>query len=183
MEVSLNSKKVILKSFLGWLPIALVSLVIYGLLFVFLIMWLLMNIVGFDEALARQVGWVIGVILLALSSYAYLSWLTNSLSSYCLSIENDELRVKGKAGWNRVDTELPVNEIEKIYIGQNANAAEKLSSGHGVIRDQVDSRLTFFPTKGKPFKLDFAAKAFDNDSLYDFLVFAQSKGIETNVSV
>jgi hypothetical protein len=183
MKVSVNSKKIILKSFMGWLPLALASLVFYGALFVVLIMLLLTNFVGVEEKLARQIGWGLGSILLALSSYVYLSRLTSSLSSYWLSIENDKLKVRGKNGWRSLDTEIPVSTIEKIYIGQNANAAEKLSSGHGAIRDQVDSRLTFFPISGKPFKLDFAAKAFDNNSLYEFLLFAKSKGIETNVSV
>lgn len=183
MKVSVNSKKKILKSFLGLLPLAIVALVFYGAIFVVLIMWLLTSFVGTEEALARQIGWVIGSILLIVSAYAYLNWLTSSLSSYWLSIEKDKLRVKGKNGWKTLDTEVPVSSVERIYIGQNANAAEKLASGHGAIRDQIDSRLTFFPISGEPFKLDFAAKAFDNNSLYEFLLFAKSKGIDTNVSV
>lgn len=183
MRVSVNSKKKILKSFLGWLPLALASLVFYGAIFIVLIMWLLTDFARLEETLARQIGWGVGAILLVLSGYAYISKLTNSLSSYWLSIENDKLRVRGKNGWRSLDTEIPVSAIGKIYIGQNANAAENLSSGHGAMRDQVDSRLTFFPLSGKPFKLDFAAKAFDNNSLYEFLLFAKSKGIETNVSV
>lgn len=183
MKVSINSKKTILKSFLGWLPLALVSLVFYGVIFVFLIMWVLKDIAGIDVILARQISWVVGSILLALTGYIYLRWLTSSLSSYWLAIENDTLSVRGKNGWRSLNTELPVSAIDKIYIGQSAAAIEKLTSGHGAIQDQIDSRLTFFPKSGKPFKLDFAAKAFDNNSLYEFLLFAKSKGIETNVSV
>ncbi|WP_444912816.1 hypothetical protein [Microbulbifer sp. PAAF003] len=183
MEVRRNSKRKILKSFLCWLPLALVSLVFYGMIFVLLIMYLLKNIFGIDEALARQIGWVIGGGLLVLSGYLYLSWLTKSLSSYQLSIINEILRVKGKAGWKSLDIEVPVSTIREINIGQSANKAEKLSAGHGAIQDQVASRLNFIPVSGKPFKLDFAAKAFDNESLYEFLVFTKSKGIQTNVSV
>lgn len=183
MKVSINSKKAILKSFLGWLPLALVSLVFYGAIFVFIIMWLLKNFAGIDEVLARQISWIAGSILLILAGYFYLRWLTNSLSSYWLEIEKDTLKVRGKSGWRSLNIELPVSAIDKIYIGQNVAAIEKLSSGHSVIRDQIDSRLTFFPKSGQPFKLDFAAKAFDNNSLYEFMIFAKSKGIETNVRV
>lgn len=183
MEVRVNSKKEILKSFLGWLPLALVSLVFYGMIFVLLVMYLLTNLSGIEETSARQIGWVIGVMLLVFSAYLYLRWLTNSLSSYQLSITDETLKVRGKAGWKSLDIEVPINTIQEINIGQSANMAEKLSAGHGAIQDQVASRLNFIPTSGMPFKLDFAAKAFDNESLYEFLVFAKSKGIQTNVSV
>jgi len=183
VKVKINSKKNILKSLIGWLPLALVSLVFYGMIFVLLVMYLLSNVFGVEESLARHISWVVGGGLLVLSGYLYLSWLTKSLSSYQLSISNDTLKVKGKAGWKSIDIEIPVNTIQEINIGQRANIAEKLSAGHGAIQDQVASRLNFIPISGKPFKLDFAAKAFDNESLYDFLVFAKSKGIQTNVSV
>ncbi|HCG7097390.1 TPA: hypothetical protein NJ330_001971 [Vibrio parahaemolyticus] len=183
MEVKNNSKKKILKSFVGWLPLALVSLVFYGVIFVFLVTYLLTNIFGIEETLARQIGGGTGGVLLVLASYLNIYWLTNSLSSYQLSIFNDTLRVKGKAGWKSLDIEVPVSSIREINIGQNANMVEKLSAGHGAIQDQVASRLNFIPLSGKPFNLDFAAKAFDNESLYQFLVFAKSKGIQTNVSV
>ena len=183
MEVRNNSKKKILKSFVGWLPLALVSLVFYGIIFVWLVMYLLTTIFGIEETLARQIGWVIGGGLIVLSGYLYLSWFTKSLSSYQLSVFNETLRVKGKAGWKSLDIEVPVSTIREINIGQSANMAEKLSAGHGAIQDQVASRLNFIPLSGKPFKLDFAAKAFNNESLYEFLVFAKSKGIQTNVSV
>jgi len=183
VKVKINSKKNILKSLTGWLPLALVSLVFYGMIFVLLVMYLLSNVFGVEEPLARHIGWVVGGGLLVLSGYLYLSWLTKSLSSYQLSISNDALKVKGKAGWKSIDIEIPVNTIQEINIGQRANMAEKLSAGDGAIQDQVASRLNFIPISGKPFKLDFAAKAFDNESLYDFLVFAKSKGIQTNVSV
>lgn len=111
MEVSINSKKTILKSFVGWLPLALVSAVFYCVIFVVLIMWLLKSFMGIDEVLARQISWVVGSILLVLSGYFYLRWLTNSLSSYTLAIENDTLKVSGKNGWRSVNTKLPVSAI------------------------------------------------------------------------
>ena len=183
MEVKVNSKKKILRSFVGWLPLALVSLVFYGMIFVLVVMYLLSNLFGVEETLARQIGWVIGGGLMIFSAYLYINWITKSLSSYHLSIGNNTLRVKGKAGWKSLDFEAPINTIGEINIGQSANMAEKLSAGHGAIQDQVASRLNFIPVSGKPFKLDFAAKAFDNESLYEFLVFAKSKGIQTNISV
>ena len=183
MKVSVNSKKKILKSFLGWLPLALVSLIIYGAIFLGIIVWLLTSFAGFEEALARDIGWIASPILLSFSFYIYLRNLTSSLSSYWLSIEGETLRVRGKNGWRLLNTELPVRAVKKIYIGQYANAAEKLASGHGAIQDQVESRLTFFPESGKPFRLDFATKAFDNNSLYEFLLFAKSKGIDINICV
>lgn len=157
--------------------------VFYGMIFVLAVMFLLTNVFGVEERLARQIGWVIGGGLLVFSAYLYINWLTKSLSSYHLSIGDNILRVRGKAGWKSLDVEIPVNTIREINIGQSANMAEKLSAGHGAIQDQVASRLNFIPVSDKPFKLDFAAKAFDNESLYEFLVFAKSKGIQTNVSV
>ena len=183
MEVRINSKKKIFKSFVGWLPLVLVSLGLYGMMFGALVMYLLADVFGIEETLARKIGWLIGGGLLVLSSYLYLSWLTKTLSSYQLSITNETLRVKGKAGRKSLDVEIPVSTISEINIGQSANTLEKLSAGHGYIEDQVASRLNFIPASGKQFKLDFATKAFDNESLYEFLVFAKSKGIQTNVSV
>lgn len=183
MEVRVNTKKEILKSFVGWLPLALVAIVFYGMIFVGLIMWLLTDFVGVGQDLARQIGLPIGGVLLIVCLFLYFNWLTKSLSSYRLAVEGENLLVKGIAGWRTLDKEVPINTIQKIYIGANANSLEKLSSGHGAINDQVASRLTFFPNAGKSFKLDFAAKAFDNESLYKFLVSIKSKGVETNVSV
>ncbi|MCJ8351500.1 hypothetical protein [Moritella sp.] len=183
MEVRINSKKEILKSFVGWLPLALFCVVFYGMIFVLVIMYLLSNVLSIEEVLARQIGWVIGGALLVFLGYLYINWLTKSLSSYHLSISNSTLRVKGKTGWKSLDIEVPLNTIREINIGQSASMAEKLSGGHGAIQDQVASRLSFIPSSGKPFKLDFAAKAFDNESLFEFLIFAKSKGLQTNVSV
>jgi hypothetical protein len=146
-------------------------------------MYLLSNVFGIEETVARQIGWAIGSGLLVLSGYLYLSWLTKSLSSYHLAITNETLKVRGKAGWKSLNIEVPVSTIQEINIGQSANMAEKLSAGHGAIQDQVASRLNFIPILGKPFKLDFTAKAFDNESLYDCPIFAKNKGIQTNVSV
>ena len=183
MEVRVNTKKQILKSFIGWSPLALVAVVFYGMIFTGLIIWLLTDFAGIEQELARQVGLPVGGALLIASLIIYLRWLTKSLSSYHLAIEGDNLLVKGIAGWSSLDKEVPINTIQKIYIGASANSLEKLSSGHGAINDQVVSRLTFFPSVGKSFKLDFATKAFDNESLYKFLIAINSKGVETNVSV
>lgn len=183
MEVRVNTKKEILKSFVNWLPLALVAIVCYGMIFTGLIMWLLTKFAEIEQDLARQIGLPLGGVILIVSLYLYFNWLTKSLSSYRLSIEGENLLVKGIAGWSTLDKEVPISAIQKIYIGANANSLEKLSSGHGAVNDQVASRLTFFPNTGKSFKLDFAAKAFDNQSLYEFLIFIKSKGVETNVSV
>ena len=183
MEVRVNTKKAILKSFVGWLPLALAAIVFYGMIFTGLIMWLLTKFAGIEQELARQIGLSIGGVLLIVCLFLYFNWLTKSLSSYRLAIEGENLLVKGIAGWSTLDKEVPINTIQKIYIGANANSLEKLSSGYGAVNDQVASRLTFFPCVGKSFKLDFAAKAFDNESLYNFLVSIKSKGVETNVSV
>jgi len=183
VEVKINSNKVILKSFSGWLPLALVSLVFYGMIFVVLVMYIMTNLFGIEEASARQIGWLIGSVLLAFLAYLYLKWLLKSLSSYRLSVSGEMLKVKGKAGWKSLDVEIPVHAVQKITIGESENAAEQLLSGYGAICDQVASRLVFTPVSGKSFKLDFAAKAFNNESLYEFLLFVRSRGIQTNVSV
>lgn len=183
MEVRVNTKKEILKSFVGWLPLALAAIVFYGMIFVVLIMWLLTNFVGIEQDLARQIGLLISGVLLVVCLFLYLNRLTKSLSSYRLAVEGENLLVKGITGWRSLDKEVPINTIQKIYIGTNPIFLEKLSSGHGAIKDQVASRLTFFPSAGKSFQLDFATKAFDNESLYRFLVSVKSKGVETNVSI
>ena len=183
MEVRVNTKKEILKSFVGWLPLALVAIAFYGMIFTGLIMWLLTNFAGIEQELARLIGLPIGGVLLVVCLFLYFNWLTKLLSSYRLAIEGDNLLVKGIAGWSTFDKEVPINTIQKIHIGESANSLEKLSPGHGAINDQVASRLTFFPSVGKSFKLDFAAKAFDNESLYNFLVAIKGKGVKTNVSV
>jgi len=73
VEVRINSKKKILKSFIGWLPLALVSLVFYGMIFVLLVMYILSNVFGIEETLARKIGWVVGGGLLVLSVVVYLN--------------------------------------------------------------------------------------------------------------
>ena len=183
MEVKVNNKKEILKSFIGWLPLALGATVFYGMLFIFIIKRLLTEFIDISQELAGEVGLLFGVVVLVTCLYLYLNWITKSLSSYRLAIRGEILLVKGISGWKTLDKEVPINSIQKIYIGANASTVEKLSSGHNAVSEQVASRLVFFTREGKSFKLDFAAKAFDNKSLFDFLVTIKRNGIDTNVGV
>ncbi|MBA4719799.1 MAG: hypothetical protein H2067_01635 [Alcanivorax sp.] len=181
MEVKVNTKKEILKSFIAWLPIAVVSLIFYGTIFIALSIWVLKDMFGIEEALAQKTGWATGIALLSFSTYILLKWQVNKLASYHLSITNEILKVKGITGWRSLDIEVPTNTIREINIGQSSSIAEELLSGYGTLKDQTASRLNFFPASGKPFNLEFAAKAFNNESLYEFLTFAKSKGIKTNI--
>jgi len=182
MEVKNNSKKQILKSFLGWLPIAVGAAIFYWMFFGIFVIWILTKFCGLDEDFARQIGLLISGVMLVAATFAYLNWFTKRLSSYRLAIEGEILYVKGISGWGSVDKEVEISNIQKIFVGGCDNSMEKLS-GHGAVRDQVASRLTFFPYVGKSFKLDFATKAFDNESLMEFLEAIKRKGCETNVSV
>ncbi|MCV6623234.1 MAG: hypothetical protein OIF51_15945 [Cellvibrionaceae bacterium] len=183
MEVRIHSKQDILRSFIRLLPLALVAVVFYGMIFAFAAMYLLSGVFGVEETLARQAGWIIGVGLALFSAYFYLDWLTRSLSAYRLSIIDETLSVRGMDGWKSLNIAVAVGTIREINVGQSANEVGKLSSAHGAVRDQIASRLIFIPVSGKPFKLDFATKAFESQSLYNFLIFAQSKGVQTNVCV
>ena len=149
MEVRVNTKKEILKSFICWLPLALLATVFYGMIFTGLVMWLFTNFAGIEQELARKISLPIGGVLLVVCLFLYFNWLTKSLFSYRLALEGDNLLIKGIAGWSTLDKAIPISSIQKIYIGENANSLEKLSSGHGAINDQVASRLTFFPSEGK----------------------------------
>ena len=117
MEVKVNSKKKILKSFLGWLPLALTSGFMYGAMFALLIMWLLESYAGFGEEQARHISWVFGALFFVIGCYVYLNMSTKSLSSYRLALRDDLLIVAGKSGWKSLDTEIPINSISKIFLG------------------------------------------------------------------
>ena len=181
MKVINNNKKSILKSFINWLPLLIFSSIFYYVVFVGIIMWLLINFLGIDKEQARTIALYVGGIVLILFLLLYLMWVANSLSSYELSIDNDILHIKGKNGWRSIDTKMSISSIQKISLGGNHRLSEKLSFNNRAIQDQVASRLTFFPINGKPFKLNFATKAFDKRSLYDFLKLLQSKGVDIEI--
>lgn len=182
MKVQVNSKKKILKSFLGWFPLALGAALLYCALFGVIIMWLSQNYFGFTEVESRSFALPCSAVLVLIGIGFYLNWITSMLSSFELEIDDEILIVKGKGGWKTIDTKLPINEIKGIYIGNNPNTLEKLS-GHGVIEDQVASRLTVACNSSPNFYIDFALKAFDHDSLLLFFKAIISKGIDTNVNV
>ncbi|MDO8826198.1 hypothetical protein [Methylophaga sp.] len=185
MKVKVNSKKAILKAFSGWLPLILFSVFFYGVVIFIPIVLFLEQIIGLENELATQLSYLTSGLLILIGGYFYLNSLTNSLSSYNLSIENDNLIIEGRSGWKSISTKVSLSNIEKIYLGKSSHNFERLAFGAGSrqVKDQVASRLTFFPINQKPIKLDFATKAFDGESLYDFLVFLKSNGIETNVGV
>ncbi len=116
MEVKVNTKKQILKSFMGWLPLALVALVFYGALFVGLIMLVLTKFAGLEQEVARLIGLPIAGVLLLISIYSYLNWLTKSLSSYRLAVEGDSLVVKGKAGWGSLNKVVQLAQFKKYVL-------------------------------------------------------------------
>lgn len=182
MKVQVNSKKKILRSFLGWLPLAIGAALFYCALFGVAIMWIFQNYFGFTEVESRSLALPSSAVLVLLGTCFYLNWVTSMLSSFELEIDDEILIVKGKGGWKTIDKRLPFNEIKGIYIGNNPNNLEKLS-GHGVIKDQVASRLTVATNSSQNFKIDFALKAFDHDSLLLFFKAIISRGVDTNVSV
>ncbi|MCW7551594.1 hypothetical protein NX722_02820 [Endozoicomonas gorgoniicola] len=181
MKVKINSKKKILKSFLGWLPLTLVTIPFYFIFFTGGMMWLLQTLTAIGEEEIKKIALLFGVSFIFIGGFGYINWLTKSLSSYKLSLKNDVLAVCGKSGWGKLNIKIPANTVKEINLGQKANTLEKLSSGNGLIQDQVSSRLTFLKTDGSSFKLDFASKAFDIESLCEFLIFIKSKDIDSNI--
>jgi hypothetical protein len=186
MKVKVNSKKTILKSFIGWLPLMLFSALFYGAILFLATLTLFNAFTEIDNELATQLSYAMSALLVVIGTYFYLKGISNSLSSYKLSIQNGSISIKGRSGWKTVNTEIPLNKIQKISLGKSSNIVEKIAFfpniGSRQIKDQVASRLTFFLEEEKPIKLDFATKAFDGESLYDFFVHLNDQGIKTNVT-
>jgi hypothetical protein len=85
MKVKVNTKKNIMKSFMGWIPLALVAVVFYGMIFVLLTVWLLENFAGIDKEQATPIAWVVVSGMVLFGIYAYTNQFTNSLHAYRLS--------------------------------------------------------------------------------------------------
>ncbi|NOG31508.1 hypothetical protein HLB35_06470 [Halomonas sp. TBZ9] len=94
----MNSPAQIIKSFSAWLPMLLVALLLYGVVFVGFTVWLLMQPLGMAPALAQQLGLIIGAVLLTGGFYLYVQWLIGSLAAYELSLNGQLLRVRGFPG-------------------------------------------------------------------------------------
>ncbi|WP_297811362.1 hypothetical protein [uncultured Methylophaga sp.] len=187
MKTKVKTKEAILKSFVGWLPLIIFSAFFYGAVLFFIVMIFLKESFGMNEQLATQLSFLISGLLVLIGAYFYINGITKSLASYNLSIIDNNLFVKGKSGWKSIDYQHPLSKIKKVSLGE-AHIIEKAAItipnlGSLQVKDQAASRLTFTHEDGQKFKLDFATKAFDGESLYDFLVFIKSKGIETNVAV
>lgn len=181
MEVRQNSGKNIFRSLTGLLPLMLGSLFFYGILLSWVSLWLLSHILDMDDAMAKQFSWTVGGLLLVITAGGYLHWIITSLLSSRLSIIDDTLFIKGKTGFRQFTIEMPVCGMRQITIGGKASRFEKWACHHHTVRDQVASRLNFVPVAGKPFTLDCALQIFDPESLYEFLLLADRKGITTNI--
>ncbi len=178
MKVQNNNKGKILLSLKSLLPLMLAASVFYTVLLICLIGWLL-DVAEIEAQLAQQIIRIAGGIFIVLAPCLYLWKLLNSLSAYQLSIEQDKIKIKGKSGWKSLDTALPISSIERIDVINNTG--KSLIYKGKPIEDAIDSKLIFFPKTDKPFKLELVTKAFDNQSLYEFLLFAKTKGIEINL--
>ena len=181
MEVKLKSKTQILKSFLVWLPFAVMSFALYFLLSWFVMTWLLENYGGLDVSMAKKAGGIGSALLSVLLAALYLSWLGKRILTYRLAIDNDELLLRGKSGWKSIDRAVPLSTIQKMTVGESQNFSEKLSRSRGLVKDPLAYRLTFYSSSGEIFHLDFAARVFDDDSFHEFWQSVKDRGIETNV--
>jgi hypothetical protein len=186
MKVKINSKKIILKSFIGWLPLMIFSAFFYGAIIFLGTLTLFNQFTDINSELATYISYAFTALLVVIGTYFYLKGISNSLSSYNLSIKNENISIKGKNGWKTVNTEIPLNKVQKVSLGKSSNILEKISFvptvGSHLVKDTVASRLTFFLEEQRTIKLDFATKAFDGESLYEFLVHLKTQGIKTNVS-
>ena len=145
-------------------------------------MWILTKFIGLSPHQAVPVGASASVLILVVSVWAYISWIASSLSSYRLVLEGDNLLVRGRGGWRKIDRIMPISSIQKVVVG-NPNVMERMYLGNRIIFDQVSSRLTFFPKVGKPFRVDFAVKAFENESLNEFFASIEARGVEVESGV
>lgn len=182
MDVRVNSPAQVIKSFSSWLPMLLVALLLYGVVFVGFTVWLLMQPLGMAPALAQQLGLIIGAVLLTGGFYLYVQWLLGSLAAYELSLNGQQLRVRGISGRGSIDNTLPLGELKKVHIGTRTHTMEKPSSGQRGANSKGAARMMFVLDDGHYFKLDYAANAFDNQSLYDFLSHLKRKGVDINIS-
>lgn len=181
MDVRINTQQQILKSFSGWLPMALVALIAYGALLTGFAIWVFSQFFGLEQGTARNAGLPVGGMLVVAFAYAYLKWLVQSLADYALSLEDGGVLVKGISGRQTIENVLPVSDIKKIHIGTYDHVMEKPTSGQCGAKSKAASRMMFILSNGDYFRLDFAMNAFDNASLYEFLAALKRKDVEVNI--
>ena len=174
-----------LKKFSRWLPVALVALSFYGLVFVGAIWFLLTQYTELEKT--REIAISTGILLLSISLLAYLSYITRTLSSYRLEIDKDEVLVHGLAGWKFVTARFAIPSLNAVTVGESLNAFEKFCSlsnrkAVSALADQKKGKLIVSSNEGKSLEIYFVDKAFCHESLDMFLVELVRRGVSVSAA-
>jgi hypothetical protein len=181
MEVKLNNKMKILRSFIGWIPVLFISIAFYGLFFFLLLKALLLNIIELEESFSYTASLVLSSTLVVVVTIIAFRKLIDVVSSYQLSVVGGIIFIKGRNGKDKLDEELALESIKGIAF--DTDSLEKLKPKFGILKDLAASRITFYRNKNDSVCLDFGTKAFQKDSLRDFLIFVKEYGVQNNVGV
>ena len=179
------SLRQMVRAFLGWIPMLLLTIPFYLLVFAMVGNWALSMFMPADAA--RQYAWVVGVVGFLIFALTYLKYLSNLFSAYELKLENGVLYVEGSPGWRLVKRAIPLGSIDKIVIGDTFTTFDQIATltqggKSSLLGDIKAGTLVFFPRKEKPFKLVHADKVFNRESLEAFLLNLRSRGVCVEVS-
>ncbi|MBX9901952.1 MAG: hypothetical protein K2Y28_14340 [Burkholderiaceae bacterium] len=185
MLVERNSLRQMFRAFLGWIPMLVLTIPFYLLVFVIVGNWALSMFMPAD--IARAYAWIVGSVGLLIFALAYLRYVSNLLGAYVLKLENDVLCVEGSPGWRLVKRALPLGSIDRIVIGDTFTKIDQIvtvtQGGKSSLLGEIKAgTLVFFPKNEKPFKMVFADKAFNRESLEVFLLNLRSRGLCVEVS-
>lgn len=183
MKVENNNKTEILRYLVSYSAAYLIALLFYCAIIKTAISFVLVEYTFNAPEIADSLGWTASFFIMLPLFYIYIVYTVKSLKEYELSINNGEVRVKGKDGWKNINKVIPIEEIDGIYLGDISYDPGWLLGAQGVIRDQKSSLLTFISKKGKRFELDLSTKAFEKKSLLDFLSLIKEQGVKTNDNI
>lgn len=183
MNVETNKKNEIYKFFFkkSWIPLFLASFFFYTLIISSIVDWAFIEFFGFKKEKISNLSWIGSTVILLFLFLFLFRRLSYSLSKYVLAYKDDFILIKGISGWKSINLKLPIKEIKKISLGSDGFSITRLADFHAVVREQSQARLWVTMKNGSSYKLDYAAAAFSDKSLYDFMVFLSQKGIKTNI--
>ena len=109
------------------------------------------------------------------------------LGAYALKLENGVLYVEGSPGWRLFKRAIPLGSLDRIVVGDTFTKVDQIvtmtqGGRSSLLGDIKAGTLIFFPRNEKPFKLVFADKAFNRESLEVFLLNLRSRGVCVEVS-
>ena len=181
MEIVKNPTFQILKSMTHWIPLAFVSVFSYWAMIAAAMIWGLENFFDYELDAARVPSLLASAILVTLGA-AYLSRRSlRNMQKLRIEIADHTLIIYGRFAWRFLDESIPLSSIERVTIGEPSSKFEAFSSGHALVQDIINSKVTIWFKQRKPLNLPWVGRIFDNNSLYDFFRFLNAKGVATNV--